>query len=558
MNKVIADLPVRVDADIRPLLRNMDRAGGRVDRYGKQVVSANAKIVKAFKAAGAAAVVAVGSFAAVAKSAMSAAEELSDVSNKANTTVKSLQELRFAASQNGAATRDMDDALTRLTRRMSLFVQDGGGPAAKAIEALNLSVIDTQGNIRDSGEVFVEIAQKLSSLEGNARRAALASQLFGEDAGPRLVPLLSQGQQGIDEFARRAEEMGIILGSDNVNSAARANAEFRALGEAMRSQLTSAVLGASDAFIELAQFGTEVVIPAFAAVIETVAGFVRIAQQMAEAIARVLRLGDQAAAMQPSNRNQGTRNRRGAAAPSNVTTAGDTPSGERLGDFISTQQLKSGNTKTTIEPGLLPPVEDVPSAFSIDIPTPEEMERTLERIKEHEDKVTGIAKDGARERERLAEQEARSREGAQSDFWSNMAALGRAGSEKLFKVAKIAAIGKALLSMRETVTDAYAWGTKIGGPPLGALYASVAGAAQAANVAAIRSSSYGGGGGSGGGGAGGAAVAQAIPNYAFTVQQSFNGDFFTADQVASQTRATFQQLSDEVNRRGGSMDILFT
>jgi tape measure domain-containing protein len=74
-----------------------------------------------------------------------------------------------------------------------------------------------------------------------------------------------------------------------------------------------------------------------------------------------------------------------------------------------------------------------------------------------------------------------------------------------FALEKAAAIARALISARESVVSAYAFGSRIGGPPLGAVFAGVAAAAQAANIAAIASTSFTGGGssvGSGGGGGG--------------------------------------------------------
>ncbi|NEJ15516.1 tape measure protein [Rhizobium leguminosarum] len=63
-----------------------------------------------------------------------------------------------------------------------------------------------------------------------------------------------------------------------------------------------------------------------------------------------------------------------------------------------------------------------------------------------------------------------------------------------FALDKAAAIARALIAARESVVSAYAFGSRIGGPPLGAAFAGIAAAAQAANIAAIASTSFGGGG----------------------------------------------------------------
>lgn len=553
----VADLAVEVGADIRPLMRGLDRAGGRVDRYQREVSRANKKIVTAFKLVGLATVAVAGSLAALSKRAMATAEELSDVSNKANTTVRSLQELRFAATQNGAASRDMDDALTRLTRRMSLFVADGGGPAAAALEALKISITDTSGNLRDSGDVFREVAARFEAMESGARKAALASQLFGEDAGPRLLPLLNQGISGLDEFARRADDLGLVLETSAVDKAGRANAAFRALGESLRTQVTAAALEGADAFITLANFATEFAVPAFAGVVRIVAEFVQETIRLAQAVGEVLSLGGRATTGSQGRAER--RNRRGTAETTNPLS----------GIFSGGETYGGGNRKERRDArsGTLPTVETVEESPPVvpDVPDQESFEDLLARIEEQQAQITAtgrsaeaertkIAKEAARERERVAEEEAKNREQATSDFWNNMATLGRSGSNKLFQAAKIAAIGRALLELRETVVFAYKHGTAIAGPALGAAYAATAAAAQAANIAGIRSSSPSGGGGGGGASS---AAAQVVPNYAFTVQQNIQGDYFTPDQVAQSNRSTLETLAEEVRRRGGSMDVLF-
>lgn len=72
-------------------------------------------------------------------------------------------------------------------------------------------------------------------------------------------------------------------------------------------------------------------------------------------------------------------------------------------------------------------------------------------------------------------------------------------NKTFFLLEKAAAIARALVSARESVVSAYNFGSRIGGPVLGATFAGIAAAAQAANIAAIASASYGGSGGGGGG-----------------------------------------------------------
>jgi tape measure domain-containing protein len=72
---------------------------------------------------------------------------------------------------------------------------------------------------------------------------------------------------------------------------------------------------------------------------------------------------------------------------------------------------------------------------------------------------------------------------------------GVAGANRaMFRINQVAAISNALLNAKESILSSYAFGSEIGGPPLGALMAGVAAAATASHVAAIASQSFGGGG----------------------------------------------------------------
>lgn len=138
-----------------------------------------------------------------------------------------------------------------------------------------------------------------------------------------------------------------------------------------------------------------------------------------------------------------------------------------------------------------------------------------------------------------------------------MTAAAASGSKAMFNINKAAAIANALLKAKESVTSAYAFGSKIGGPPLGAAMAGLAAAATAAQVSAIRSQQFGGGGSVSAGGsasavaptqtaaAGGAGVAQTI-----TIQGVNSGDLFSGDAV----RTLIDRLIDA--QRNGARIVL--
>ncbi len=124
-----------------------------------------------------------------------------------------------------------------------------------------------------------------------------------------------------------------------------------------------------------------------------------------------------------------------------------------------------------------------------------------------------------------------------------------------FMLEKAAAMARALIAARESVVNAYNFGSRLGGPILGAEFAGVAAAAQAVNISAIASTSFGGGGSSvssGGGGAdpassdGGSGVASNDAAPSKSVYITLNGDdaaFYSKNNV----RKLIQTINDAIS-----------
>jgi len=119
--------------------------------------------------------------------------------------------------------------------------------------------------------------------------------------------------------------------------------------------------------------------------------------------------------------------------------------------------------------------------------------------------------------------------------------------DKQFSIFKAISAATALVKGYEAVVSAYAAGSKIGGPPVGAAFAAVAAAGVAAHIAKLMAVNTSGGGGGGGiaasGGGGGGVVAPVEPQRDAPQQTTFvtlNGEFFGREQV----RALGLQLAE--------------
>lgn len=133
------------------------------------------------------------------------------------------------------------------------------------------------------------------------------------------------------------------------------------------------------------------------------------------------------------------------------------------------------------------------------------------------------------------------------DLLGSLGAIMQASGEEQFGIAKGLSVAMAVLKGYEAVTSAYAAGTAIGGPVLGALYAGAAVAATAAQIANIMSTtSKSSGVKSAGGAAGDNGAAAAAQSQARGVSIQLVGDYFSGAAVGS----LFDRLSDELGVNG--------
>lgn len=176
---------------------------------------------------------------------------------------------------------------------------------------------------------------------------------------------------------------------------------------------------------------------------------------------------------------------------------------------------------------------------------------------EFEDLKSGLEQEGADKRKQIAEMERAAKLGIMGGMMDNLSTLMQSGSRKQFEIGKAASIASGMISAYESVMSAYAAGSKIGGPPVGAAFAATAAIAQAANLRRLSSASFGGGGsvtaGGGGGSSTGAtsggggvsesgAAAPAQPSRNISI--SLAGSNFSADTVRQLITQINEQIGD--------------
>lgn len=241
---VIARLAVSLNLDTAAFQTGSRRAKdeatglqGHMSKVGKAIAGAFAGIALGEV---------VQQFRDMTKAAIDAAGGLGETAAQIGVTTKSLQEYRFAATQVGLSTQEMELGLAQLTRRLgdaSLGVKE---PAA-ALDKLGISLDQIKG--KDTGDVIPLIATGIAKIPDPAERAAIAVDLFGK-SGQKLLPLLEGGAAGVEKFRTEAERLGLVLSEGEIAKADETADKLAALNFEIEAQQNKKLLENADAIIK--------------------------------------------------------------------------------------------------------------------------------------------------------------------------------------------------------------------------------------------------------------------------------------------------------------------
>ena len=135
------------------------------------------------------------------------ADDLNTMSKRYRIGTKDLQMYSAAAELVDVDVETIAATHRKLTKSMS-SAQKGTGAQAEAFKALDIAVTDSNGQLRDSDDVWNEVVQKLSLVENETERETLAMNLLGKSAGD-LNPLLEDGGEAYQNLAETMQKYGL-------------------------------------------------------------------------------------------------------------------------------------------------------------------------------------------------------------------------------------------------------------------------------------------------------------------------------------------------------------
>lgn len=164
---------------------------------------------------------------AAVRGAVQTLDRLDDLSEKSGIAVEALSGLRFAGEVVGTQFEDLATGTSKLAKNMAAAA-GGSKEAQAAFAAIGVSVKNTDGTLRSTEQVLLDVADRFAGYKDGAGKAALAQAIFGK-SGETLIPILNQGRRGIEQLTQEAEQLGAVFSGDAAKQAAKLNDDLTRL-----------------------------------------------------------------------------------------------------------------------------------------------------------------------------------------------------------------------------------------------------------------------------------------------------------------------------------------
>jgi len=395
------------------------------------------------------------------------ADALAKTADKLGITTDALQEYRFAAQLNNVEQTALDTGLQRWTRRLGEAAK-GQGELRQVLEDNNVSIRDSNGNLRNSEAVLADYADTIKGAGTDQEKLLLAFKAFDTE-GAAMVNVLRDGSEGLEKLRQKARESGAVMDSELIRKAEIINDKWETLTHTIGIELKSALISVSSVFVDTASN----------------------AEKMEDILQKIKTVNYEIAH---------------AAARGRTNFGGEIEHLKQLGEAY--QKLKdikndvaetggsAGFEETEKQKGMRR--QAVADAF-----LRLHKEKVLKAAEEeaHEEMVLRLSANAlliqakqAQEKEaaEAARQLMQDRLSVAQSMMSNLSTLMNSQNRKQFKLGKKAAVSHALMKGTSAALNSYEVGTRAGGPVLGSIFAATSAVATGVYIDRIRKRTFSG------------------------------------------------------------------
>lgn len=179
-----------------------------------KVSTAAGKVADKTRALSTAAAGALGAIGGLALKTAASADELSTMAKQTGFSVEELQKFQYASDLVDVSLSDITGAATKLKKAVS--------SDSKELAELGVKTRNADGSFRDINDIFYDTLAALGNIDNETERDAKAMAIFGKSADS-LAGIVDDGGKSLKELGQEAEDMGLIMSQDTVDSLNQVN-----------------------------------------------------------------------------------------------------------------------------------------------------------------------------------------------------------------------------------------------------------------------------------------------------------------------------------------------
>ncbi len=214
----------QITADIANFDKNMKKAvdttnqstGKMEGKFG----SLNKSLLKVGVGAAAMGTAVVAAGVGLVKLGISAGDAAAKINNLSTATSLStdvIQELSYVATASNSSFDGLSRSMDSFQRRLKT-VDEEGSKVNEMLSKLGVSTTDTNGELRNMDDLLIDTFSRLGDMDNGLRKNAIGTELFGRSWN-EVALIVSSGSKGIESLRKEANELGLVLDKNTLQSA---------------------------------------------------------------------------------------------------------------------------------------------------------------------------------------------------------------------------------------------------------------------------------------------------------------------------------------------------
>lgn len=209
-------------------------AAQKIQVVGQKFQEVGGKIEEAGRAMSKMSGIAAGALGGIAKlgyDAVTAADDLNTLSKQTGVSTDQLQKWSYAADLVDVSVETITGSMKKMKKNLD--------SNSDAFQALGVRTRDNYGNMRDSVDIFYDTVTALSKIDNETERDIAAMEIFGKSADD-LAGIIDDGGRALRDYGREAQQLGLIIDGDTLNSLNEANDTIDRLKATMSASFAQA------------------------------------------------------------------------------------------------------------------------------------------------------------------------------------------------------------------------------------------------------------------------------------------------------------------------------